>query len=90
VTTIKIFAPTVKLKIFADKNICGNNICGHEMIFLHVFLISLAVGTVLFSDRKNIYRKYFYPQFFFFFIWAMTVLKIYKFKMGKQTPRGHR
>jgi hypothetical protein len=51
------------MKIFADKNICGNNIGGHKIpLFLPQGL------------RRNIYRtarKIFYPQFFF--IWAMTV-----------------
>jgi hypothetical protein len=81
------------LRIPQGKNICGNNICDQKITLLHVFFNfpgkklkffpagGLAVGTVSFSDRKNIYRKYFSLAvsafFFFFFIWAMTVVNIH-------------
>jgi hypothetical protein len=53
-----MFLFTSKMKIFADKNICGNNICGHKMNDPG----PCAEGP--FCNRENIYHKYFYPQIF--------------------------
>jgi hypothetical protein len=61
-----LYAHTVKLKIFADKNICDNKFCSKIKDFTETDLFrqpgrSFSVKSLIFE------RKYFYPQFFLFF-----------------------